>query len=86
MDNYRFIQILQELINSQNNTIGTLNNFLQEAQNSNYSSYSEADYGNLQNANRELQNQIDNLNGTIGNLQSSYQQLVDQINSGSIFK
>lgn len=83
MDNFRFIQVLQELINSQNSSVLALNNFLQEAQNSNYASYSEAEYNSLQNTNTNLQNQIGELNNTVNNLQNSYQSLLEQFNSGT---
>jgi chromosome segregation ATPase len=83
MDNNRFIQILQELINQQNSSVSSLNQFLQEAQNSNYLSYSESEYQNLQISNTNLQAQINDLNGTIASLQTNYQNLLNTFNSGS---
>lgn len=83
MDNYRFSQILRELIEAQNNTISTLNFYLQDVQNSNFTSYSESDYNVLQEQNNNLQDQIKSLNDSINGLQSSYESLLGQMNSGS---
>jgi len=83
MDHFRFIQILQELLNSQNNTVLALNSFIQEAQMSNYSSYSESDYTNLQNYNITLQNQINEVSNSLARLQDDYQSLLNQVNTGS---
>ena len=83
MDHYRFVQILQELLNSQNSTINTLNSFLQEAQSSSYSSYSESDYNALLEQNNNLKDQVAGFNNTISGLQSSYENLISQLNSGS---
>ncbi len=76
MDNYRIVQILQDIVNNQNNLVSSLNNYISEAQNSPSGGYSQSDYDGWM-------NQMNSLNFRINELQNENQNLVNQVNSNN---
>ena len=79
MENYRIVQILQDIVSNQNNLISNLNSYISEAQNSPSMGYSQSDMDGLS-------NQVNGLNFRINELQNENQNLMNQvnyINSGS---
>lgn len=83
MDNYRFIQILQEISNSQNGFISSLNNYINEVQSSGSTYYDPVYVQNLQNENTNLSFRVNELTTNIGQLQGDVQLLQSQIASNS---
>lgn len=84
MDNYRFIQILQEISNSQNSFVSSLNNYINEVQSSGWNQYDPAYVQNLQNDNSNLNYRVNELTSNIGQLQNDIQMLQSQIANNSM--
>ena len=83
MDTQRFIQVLQELINSQNNIVSSLNSYIGEAQAASFSSCDIAVYQALQEENNNLNSRINELATTNNQLQNDIFNLHTQIDSGT---
>ncbi len=83
MDNNRFIQILQEISNSQNSFIYSLNNYINEVQSSGWNQYDPSYVQNLQNENNSLNGRLNELTNTVGQLQNEIMNLQSQISTNS---
>ena len=77
MENYRIVQILQDIVSNQNNLVSSLNSYISEAQNSPAMGYSQSDIDGLS-------NQINGLNFRINELQNENQNLMNQVNSNNV--
>jgi chromosome segregation ATPase len=77
MDNYRMVQILQDIVNNQNNLVSSLNSYISEAQNSPSGGYTQSDIDGFM-------NQVNGLNFRINELQNENQNLMNQVNSNNI--
>jgi chromosome segregation ATPase len=76
MDNYRMVQILQDIVNNQNNLVSSLNSYISEAQNAPAESF---DKGYIDG----LNSQINGLNFRVNELQNENQNLMNQVNSNN---
>ena len=83
MDNQRIIQVLQDLLNTQNNVVNNVNQYLSEAYSTSYNNVNQYDYQNLQNDNSNLNNRVNELTNTITSLQNDYQNLLNQYNNNN---
>ena len=72
MDQYRIVQFLQELINSQNQIVSQLNGFMSETQNSGWSYNYPPDYYNVIAERDSYINRCNDLQTQVNQLQSDF--------------
>jgi chromosome segregation ATPase len=83
MEQYRVIQIMQELINDKNNELYQLNNYLNEAQSNSWSYVNPQDYQNMVNEKDMAWSQVGSLQSQLMSVQQNYDNLVANSNNSS---
>jgi len=81
MDNNRFLQILQETINSQNSIISSLNSYVHEVYTSPNNGYDQYFVSSLQSEVSNANSRINDLTNTLAQLQNDNQNLAAQLSN-----